>query len=220
MNPGKNFKQNNTFILLALLTSLLLSNCTPFDSPKSQESSSSSDNKPTAVFALTEEDLPFGFVAVSPDDPAAGSLLDASQSIADAFIFGELTSVQQYRYTDNQNFAQISSGTIEPVIPLERAVFDRRLAKLENSPVSFLFSKLQNPVILTPVTSVTPVQLFLTGTVCQVTCGTNDLTLDLFIGRSKSTVFFVYYLHNPGINLPIDILDLSKILVFKNNKLK
>ena len=213
---------NKTLVKISLfvLIGLLLSNCTPSTSTESQNSLTNDSKNATAVTALTEDDLPFGFVAVAEDDPAAVSLLNASQSIAESFIFGELSSIKLYQYSDNDDFALITSGAIEPVVAIERAVFDRRLMQLKNSPGNKLPSVLQNPVLLTPDTQVTPVQLFLTGTLCQVTCGNNDLIFDLFIGRSKSTVFFVYYLHNPGVDLPIDIFELSKVLVFKNNDLR
>ena len=220
MNLQKFINIKTTVVSMCILLGLLLSNCTPFISPQSQVSSYKSNNNHSAVYALAEEDLPFGFNTVSPDNPASVSLLTASQSIADLFIFGELSSIQHYRYSANDDFAQITSGIIEPVVAIERALFDLRLTEIENSPGILLPTNLKKPVILTPGESVTPIQLFLTGTLCQVTCRNNDLIFDLFIGRSKSTVFFVYYLHNPGINLPIDIFELSKILVFKNHKLR
>ena len=206
--------------LCVLFGLLLISNCTPFTSIESQASSTNDGKNVTAVAALTEEDLPFGFVAVAEVDPAAVSLLNASQSIAESFIFGELMSIKHYQYSDNDNFALITSGTIEPVVAIERTVFDRRLLQIIKAPGKNLPSTMQNSVLLTPDTPVTPIQLFLTGTICKVICDNDDLLIDLFIGRSKSTVFFVYYLHNPGIDLPIDIFELSKLLVFKNNKLR
>lgn len=206
--------------LCVLFGLLLMSNCTPFTSIESQASSTNDGKNATAVAALTEEDLPFGFVTVAEDDPAASSFLNTGQAIAESFIFAEITSITQYRFSENDNFALITSGTIEPVVPIERAVFDRRLLQIIKAPGKNLPSTMRNSVLLTPDTPVTPIQLFLTGTICQVTCGNDDLLFDLFIGRSKSTVFFVYYLHNPGIDLPIDIFELSKLLVFKNNKLR
>ncbi len=220
MNLSK-YKNKKTFnISLCVLLGFLLSNCTPITLPESQASSSSGEITTPAVTALTEEDLPFGFVAVAEDDPAASSLLNAGQAIAESFIFAEITSITQYGFSENDNFALITSGTIEPVVAIERAVFDRRLLQIIKAPGKNLPSTMQNSVLLTPDTPVTPIQLFLTGTICQVTCDNDDLLIDLFIGRSKSTVFFVYYLHNPGIDLPIDIFELSKLLVFKNNKLR
>lgn len=199
---------------------LLLSNCTSYITGIPSAPSKTGDDTSTPVLALTEEDLPFGFSPVNPGDPESDGLIHAGQSIADAFLVAKLTSIQQYRYNVDNDYALITSGTIEPVVTIERALFDRKLSRANEANSIDDFQQLKNVTFLQPDELVTPAQLFLTSTYCDVICDTTNLVFELYIGRLKSTVFFVYYLHTPGINLPTNIIELSKTLVYKNEKLR